>query len=61
MDWPEVASRMKQSLGDVWSSTYLGHITPEKRALADKLEFAVNVIETMEDMVEEETIGTDKD
>jgi hypothetical protein len=61
MNWPEAASRMKQSLGDVWASTYLGKITPEKQALAEKLEFAVNVIETMEDMVEEEHYGPDQD
>jgi len=53
---------MKQSLGDVWASTYLGKITPEKRALAEKLEFAMDVIETMQDMVEEETTnGTNQD
>ena len=62
MNWREVASRMKQSLGDVWASTYLGKITPEKRALAEKLEFAMDVIETMQDMVEEETTnGTNQD
>jgi len=62
MDWWEVSSRMKQSLGDVWASIYQGRLTDEAIAEARRLEFAISVIETMEDMVEEEnTYGTNQD
>ena len=52
MDAYDAMRRMKQSLGDVWGATYLGKITPEKRAEAEKFEFAINVIETIEDMID---------
>lgn len=61
MNWWEVSARMKQSLGDVWSAIYEGRLTDEALAEARKLEFAINVIDTMQDMVEEETSGTDED
>ena len=61
MDWWEVSKRMKQSLSDVWASIYQGRLTDEALAEARRLEFAINVIETMEEMVEEETSGTDQD
>jgi hypothetical protein len=53
MDAHDAMQRMKQSLGDVWAATFLGKITPAKQAEAEKYEFAMNVIETIEDMIDD--------
>lgn len=49
----ELTSRLKQSSSDVWAIYNLNLITPDKKKVVDQMEFAINLLDTLEDMFQD--------
>lgn len=49
----DMTSRLKQSSSDIWAIYNNNLVTPDKKKVVDQMEFAIDLLETLEDMFQD--------